>query len=211
MFIYKFTNPRNNKAYIGKWVSTVTRLQGRYKREILSENNRGIVNALRKHGIENIKFEIIKETDNKEELKYLEIYFIKHFDTLKYGYNETVGGDGGPGSKKGWKMSEEGKKKISLAKKGKPSWNKGIKTNKPPWNKGLTGLKRFVSEEEKQKLRERIITYNKSQTGRENSRKSMINVNKIFRTGSHHSQETKNKIGISRHATWIEAKRVQTK
>lgn len=40
----------------------------------------------------------------------------------------------------GKKMSDEARRKMSLAKKGKPSPKKGIKSSKTPWNKGLKGL-----------------------------------------------------------------------
>lgn len=43
--------------------------------------------------------------------------------------------------------SIESKLKMSLAKKGKPSPKKGIKTNKPAWNKGIkTGLKPWLGK-----------------------------------------------------------------
>jgi group I intron endonuclease len=39
--------------------------------------------------------------------------------------------------KKKHKHSEATKKIMSDKKKGKPAWNKGLKTGRPPWNKGL--------------------------------------------------------------------------
>lgn len=203
MFIYKFTNQINNKSYIGKWTSSIESLYKRYKNEINSKNNRHIVNALRKYGFNNFKFEIIKENNNQENLKLLEIYFINFFNTFKNGYNKTIGGDNGPGSKKGWKMSSEGKLKISLSKKGKPSWNKGIKTTDKTRQKlrdSHIGKKRHVSIEEKQKLRERIIAYNKSDVGREKSKKTLQKLNKR-KIGVPLSEEHKRKISESEKIT----------
>lgn len=55
---------------------------------------------------------------------------------------------------KGRKLSEEHKKKLSDAKKGKPSWNKGIKmwwtparmTGKVSKFKGITGIRKHTKE-----------------------------------------------------------------
>jgi hypothetical protein len=41
------------------------------------------------------------------------------------------------GKNKGWKHTSEAKEKMSLSKKGKPSWNKGLKGVTKSWNKGL--------------------------------------------------------------------------
>jgi len=186
MFIYKYTNPNNNKVYIGKWTSSLVRLHSRYVREINTPNcKRSIVNVLRKYGIENIKFEIIKESDNKDDLKQLEKHFIQLFDTYKNGYNETIGGDGGNGSKlKGRKMSLEARQKMSAAKKGKPAHNKGTKASLETRHKlsiAKLGKKRFVSDEERESLKNRIITYNKSERGRQQSKINMIKLNKEAR------------------------------
>lgn len=186
MFIYKYTNPNNNKAYIGKWTSSLVRLHSRYTREINTiDCKRSIINVLRKYGIDNIKFEIIKESNDKDDLKQLEKYFIQLFDTYKNGYNETVGGDGGNGSKlKGRKMSLEARQKMSAAKKGKPAHNKGIKASIETRQKlsvAKLGKKRYVSIEEKEALRKRIIAYNKSDIGRQQSKINMIKLNKEAR------------------------------
>lgn len=50
--------------------------------------------------------------------------FIKKFNSRIYGYNITIGGDGGPGWKKGRKLSSATKLKLSLINRGKnnPKW-----------------------------------------------------------------------------------------
>ncbi len=78
-------------------------------------------------------------------------------------------------AKKGEKLSEETKRKISESKKGAPAWNKG-KKGQIPWNKG----KKF-SEESKRKMSE--------------SQKGKIPWNK-GRTGIY-SEETKKKMSVS--------------
>ena len=46
---------------------------------------------MRKYGIEHFYIEEIEQTDNPEER---EIYWIEYYQSFKYGYNATLGGDG---------------------------------------------------------------------------------------------------------------------
>ena len=46
---------------------------------------------MRKYGIEHFHIEEIEQTDNPEER---EIYWIEYYQSFKYGYNATKGGDG---------------------------------------------------------------------------------------------------------------------
>lgn len=94
-FIYKITNKINNKVYIGKTIKTV---ESRWKQHCLDckkerNSNRPLYRAMRKYGIENFNIEPIEEC-SKEVLSEREMYWIKHFDTYKNGYNATTGGDG---------------------------------------------------------------------------------------------------------------------
>lgn len=208
MFIYKYTNPKNNKSYIGKWTNSINNLYTRYKKEINSPIcNRTIINVLRKHGIDNIRFDIIKECNDSNELKILEMHFIKKYNSFKDGYNQTIGGDNGPGSKKGWKMSLEGRMKISLAKAGKPSSRKG-KTmtleQRERISKSKLGKKLNLSDDERKKRIERIVAYNKSEAGRLKS-SEYNKLGGVFNNhyGKKHSEETKKRIGESRKNTYM--------
>lgn len=227
-FIYKFTNVKNNKSYIGKWTKKIDKLNIRYDKEIRDINcKRPIINALRKYGIDNFKFEIIKECLDKNELKQLEIFFVDFFNTFSNGYNATRGGDDGPGSKKGRKCSEETKLKMSLAKKGKQSSRKGTKTSEETKLKqrvAKLGKKLNLSEESKEKLSIRISVRNKSEEGRKlsaeigklkpsiESRYKMSLAKKGENNPNFNiqrSQETKDKIRLSRLKTEEEKRQVR--
>lgn len=56
---------------------------------------------------------------------------------------------GRPSPKKGVPMTEEQKIKISESKKGKPAWNKGLKSDTPSPKRGVP-----MTEEQKQKIRD---------------------------------------------------------
>lgn len=94
--IYKITNKKNNKVYIGqsnnpehRWVS--------HKSRALNEEDKGksaIHDALRVVGIENFTFEIIGwfENYNEKEKEYIKLYNSQ----VPNGYNLTEGGEEPP-------------------------------------------------------------------------------------------------------------------
>lgn len=155
-YIYRITNLTNGKTYIGQ-----------HKYETLDDNYIGsgvlLHKAYEKYGIENFKKEIIcKNVQYKETIDDMERFYIKKERTQNpFGcYNLTDGGEGSIGRL----CSEETRKKISEAHKGKPAWNKGKKMSeeqkkklsnarkgRTPWNKG-----KCHSEESKKKMSEAL-------------------------------------------------------
>jgi len=176
MLIYKATFP-NQKCYIGQTVDFENR-KSSHKSCSFNENNVSynypFSKAVRKYGWENIKWEILNENlPNKEHMDMWERLwiFVENSNDPKFGYNITIGGEGlghgedhpnfGKPVNLGNKFSEEHKKKLSIAKIGKPSNSKGKprteetkqKMRKPrseEFRKKLTGRK--LSEEHKRKL-----------------------------------------------------------
>lgn len=90
--IYKIENKINNKVYIGQTVKTFNQ---RYRNDLAKYTHNEVLRKdILLYGIEN--FEIIKELDiakTKEELDEKEIYYINLYDSLRNGYNRTIGGD----------------------------------------------------------------------------------------------------------------------
>lgn len=97
--IYKITNKINDKCYIGK--SSCIEQRWKTHRESytgIKDWDKTLYKAFRKYGIDNFNFEVIEEmtleyynqfSNNREQ------YWITFYDSLKNGYNETPGGDGG--------------------------------------------------------------------------------------------------------------------
>lgn len=115
--IYCHTFP-NGKRYIGITSQEPTRrwgLQGRgYK-------DQGYVwNAIQKYGWDNIKHEIIFEVYGVDDAEYYEQYFIALFrsNVRKYGYNIKNGGR----FSKGHKMRPEVTKKMGEMRRGTNNW-----------------------------------------------------------------------------------------
>jgi group I intron endonuclease len=126
--IYLITNKVNGKTYVGK---TTKSLEERFKRHMYNckEGNTYLYKAMRKHGSENFKAEILEET-SPEKLDKQERYWILK---LTPEYNMTSGGDGGntsmsPNYKKGMEIYHKNKPRSEYATYGmlgKPSKQKG--------------------------------------------------------------------------------------
>ena len=161
-YIYRITNLANGKTYIG---------QHKYKKldDFYMGSGVLIKRAIKKHGIENFKKEILySRIQYRETADDMERFAIAKERAIgKAEYNLANGGQGGNqgiklseetkqkisekmkgnNNSKGRKLSEETRKKISEAEKGKP----GLKGKKNPmWG-------RHHSEETRKKLSEAKI------------------------------------------------------
>jgi group I intron endonuclease len=124
MIIYKATCKINGKSYIGQTIRSLRRRISEHLLAVKNGSNYPLHNAIRKYGIENFSWEIICECLLKEDLDNQEKHYIVLFNTRKQnGYNLTDGGEG----PNGWVPTEETRRKMSIAKKGKPSPRKGMK------------------------------------------------------------------------------------
>ena len=90
MFIYKISNNINSKVYIGQ---TIRPIEERFKRHINDATNyildTHFARAIRKYGKENFHIEEIDKANNQEELNLKEQYWIRYYDSINNGYNET--------------------------------------------------------------------------------------------------------------------------
>ena len=90
MWVYKITNIQNNKVYIGQ---TIRPIEQRFHRHINDALNNILdthfARAIRKYGKENFVIEKIDIAQNQDELNKKEQYWIKFYDAVNNGYNET--------------------------------------------------------------------------------------------------------------------------
>ena len=174
--IYKITNKLNGKVYIGQSIDIDTR----WRQHINAKDDMLIHKSIQKYGAENFSFEILLECP-AEMLNDWERDMIALYDCISpNGYNLTEGGGG-------CKCSEETRLKMSEAKKGKTSWNKGIPCSEEHKRKLSEANKgHHISEEQKRKISEA----NKGKHLSEEHKRKISNVQK----GKHLSEETKIKI-----------------
>jgi len=174
--IYLITNSKNKKKYVG---ITKFSIEERFSQH----SKRGFIltEAIKKYGEQNFSIELIEEVESAERAYELEQYYIKKYNTkVPNGYNLTDGGDGLYGviiseedrkrrsevMKKlhkekrtgmhGKKHTEETKKKMSDASKGKEKpWLIGTKRSEDTKSKMSSSHKgKVLSESTKKKISE---------------------------------------------------------
>ena len=121
--VYVILNKVNGKMYVGK----DKKFPNRWKRDHLRYAKGGkekhphhyqyIHAAINKYGVENFELVELERFETAEECSQMEIFWIAFWRTWdrNYGYNLTRGGEGAHGRV----VSEETKRKMSEAKKGK--------------------------------------------------------------------------------------------
>lgn len=93
--IYKAEFP-NAKFYIGKSKNFESRKMSHfYNSNYKKTNSTKMKRAINKYGFDNIKWEIIFESDDIDIINEKEKEYIIFFDSIKNGYNISNGGDGG--------------------------------------------------------------------------------------------------------------------
>lgn len=119
--VYKHTSP-SGKVYIG---ITCQNPEQRWRSGKGYKNNQPFYYAIQKYGWNNILHEIIACNLSHNEAQDMERRLIKEYHSTdkNFGYNICFGGEDGW---VGVHHTEIAKKKISLAKKGKPSSRKGV-------------------------------------------------------------------------------------
>lgn len=164
--VYRHTCP-NGKVYIGITHRTAKQ---RWQYGNGYRHNPRFQNAIHKYGWDNIKHEILFENLTKEDAEREEIRLISEHKSnqREFGYNQTAGGM----VNMGFHVSEQGRKNISKAQKGRkrtpeeiermrqcnigrhPSEETRAKLRmKIPWNKGKHGVQK-PSEYQKMRVAE---------------------------------------------------------
>ena len=191
--IYKITNLIDGKMYIGK-----------HKTSNIDDGYMGsgihIGRAIKKYGVENFRKEWLMFCEDEEEMNYMErVYVDQTWVDRSDTYNIALGGEGGSGKGVlngmfGKTATEETRKKLSAALKGKPAWNKGLTMPESARKKQSNALKgRHLSAEARRKLseaRKGKTAWNKGKKFSEESRKKMSEAHK----GKKFSKESRKKM-----------------
>ena len=108
--IYKITNLKNNKIYIGQSVDIGKRISNhKYKLKKNIHQNIYLQSSFNKYGIDNFSFEIIEEC-NRDSLNNREMYWVKHYNSNDRGFGYNVQE---PSDDKAYRVSDDTKIKLS--------------------------------------------------------------------------------------------------
>ena len=220
--IYLIKNKVNGKCYVGQTQKEkgfdyryycsgegIERVYNYHKslREHNRSYNEHLLRSIEKYGFE--AFEVNKCLDyafSLEELNIKEKVYIQLYNSLKNGYNETLGGEGTEGRP----HSEETRQKISEANKGDnhPMYGKyHTEETKQKMSKIKKGENNPMhgnhhSEEAKQKIREgNKGKHLSNETKQKISEAKKGENNPMY--GNHHSEEVKQKISEARKGKYV--------
>lgn len=195
MVIYKITNLKNNKIYIGQDTKNNPNYFG---------SGDLIKRAVKKHGKENFKRDVLHICETREQLNYFEKFYINQLMSTNkdVGYNISFGGTDGTmknrthtidsklkisNSHKGKKLKEETKRKLrdwNLGKKRSDEIKKKMSDNSPFKGKKMGPL----SDEVKEKIRKKMLGKKCTDETKLNMSKSRLgNKNGFF--GKKHTEE----------------------
>lgn len=106
--IYKITNTKTSKVYIGQTQKSLEERFTRHKELAKRKVNRYLYDAINHYGEDNFIIEKIDEANTKVDLDEKEKYWISFYssDNPEKGYNMTIGGGGGDT----WSLQSEERK-----------------------------------------------------------------------------------------------------
>ena len=113
MIVYLIKNIINNKVYVGQTIKSLAQRMHGHIADSRRGKNTKMARAFKKYGENNFIFGELVSCNNCDELNEMEVYFIDKYRSTEdsYGYNLRIGGESG------FKVSEETKRKISIASK----------------------------------------------------------------------------------------------
>lgn len=156
-YIYVIRNIVNTKVYVGQTKNPKSRKADHFCAARSGNSNYHIHRSMHLHGVENFSFEILEECED-DVTNERERHWIAHFDSFnpEKGYNLTKGGD------QNFEISDETRKRMSVAKRGKPLSEQNRKnlwrsrdrkfSNQHRLNLSLAAKKRKASDETKKKM-----------------------------------------------------------
>ena len=111
--IYGWYNTLTDMWYVGQTIHPLSRFKRHIDWAINKKDNNKFHNALRKYGLKNWVYCVLEENILRENLNMKEMDWIEEFDSFYDGYNMSAGGG------QNTKFSEETRRKLSESCKGK--------------------------------------------------------------------------------------------
>lgn len=168
--VYRLIFP-SGKLYIGKSIELKARME-KY-RYLACKPQIKLYRAIKKYGWGNVKIEILLYSTNNDILNEMEKFYIKYYNSIESGYNLTGGGEG---FRK--RHSEESKRKMSLAQKGRII----SKETREKISKNSAHIKWWLGKSPTQETRNKIrdAMLGRKHTEEYKKRMSLTNKNKVY-------------------------------
>lgn len=195
--IYKIRNLKNGKVYIGQSIDTNRRFR-QHKNSINKNIICSLYRAINKYGIENFEFVVLEYITDKEKLTEKEQFWLDYYQSYnpEFGYNICKEAE----SMRGFNCTEETKRKIALANKGRKC-KPFTEEHRKHLSEAMKGKNRKPKSEEfkikvSNKLKGRVFS-------KEHKEKLSSNHSKSKNwLGKKHSEESKDKMSVSAKIIW---------
>ena len=92
--IYRCLNKLNGKSYVGACMRSLSQRIWEHLADAKRNSQGNFHIALRQYGFENWTWETLATCQTKEQLDYLENYYVDMYDSFRNGYNMTQDGRG---------------------------------------------------------------------------------------------------------------------
>ena len=93
MYIYKITNNVNNKVYIGQTVQSNVKMRWYSHCDYARKGKKSyLYDSMRKHGIDQFRWEIIDQATSLEQLNSKEQQWLEHYKSVGIVYNNREAG-----------------------------------------------------------------------------------------------------------------------
>ncbi len=190
--IYKITNTKDGKCYIGKSEDLAERLKNHIQ-SLTHNNNRNkhMQSAYNESGVGSFSIEILEELDEDDDINERERYYIELYKSYdrNYGYNLTHGGDGGNSYVDC--MTEEEKEEHYKKHREIRMGDGNCIYGKHLYTDGV--VQKYISDDEIEEYEAMGWHHGANDSFKEKCRKRSIgNKNPFY--GKHHSKETLEKI-----------------
>lgn len=139
--IYLITHIDSGRQYVGQTIGPRYQRWASHRHRARKGQRSYIHNAMLKHGVENFDIQTIDWACSKETLDHKEKFWIDFLDTKEpQGYNLKEGGSHG-------RLSEESKRRLSIACMGRVPYNKGMLRPEVGKKTGATLKRKYASGE----------------------------------------------------------------
>lgn len=158
IWLYKIINLKNNKLYIGLSTKGNDRWND-HCYNVEHGHDSLLCNAIRKHNKHSFKFILLYAVYSRRIASNCERGLIQKYQSnnLKYGYNQTSGGDFGLGVK--WSKTSRNKMRGNKNASGKRSWKSRIRIgNKLRGRKFSEKAKRNIAESVRRRHKNKVFT-----------------------------------------------------
>jgi len=174
--IYLITNTKDGMQYVGQTIQVLKERWYKHIADSRKHESRYISRAINKYSPESFKVEVLHECETREEMDFVEIFYIALLNSkVPNGYNLVDGGGGVSGFK--WAPGRKGHKDSAETRKKKSDSRKGIKYSEETLRRMSESHKgKTLSEENKKGISLSLLGRPSPMRGRHHTEEARVKI-----------------------------------